>query len=123
MIIIETKKKIAAKGWNIFIINVKKCFDYKNYLDALHLFLCIHFPTHENNFPNENFNKTCEAYPFLNIIKLKTELKLFYKITDFHDMSSSVHLLKFIVENNLTLLLAENYKLLKIVSTISMTYS
>jgi len=35
-------------------------------------------------------------------------------------MSSSVHLLKFIIENNLTLIFFESYKLLKIISTIPM---
>lgn len=87
----------------------------------MHLFLSIYFFTYENNFPSDHFNKTGKEYPFLDVIKLKSELKLFYKITDFRDVISSVHLLKFIIENNLTLILSENYKLLKIVSTIPMT--
>ncbi|VVC40496.1 Ribonuclease H-like domain,HAT, C-terminal dimerisation domain [Cinara cedri] len=76
---------------------------------------------YENNFPNDHFSKTVEAYPFLDVIKLKTELQLFYKRTDFRDMNSSVHLLKFIIENNLTLVFSESYKLLKIISTVPMT--
>lgn len=83
----------------------------------MYLFLFINFSTYESNY---HFNKTVEAYPFLDVTKLKTELQLFYKRTDFRDMSSSVHLLKFIIENNLTLIFFESYKLLKIISTIPM---
>jgi hypothetical protein len=56
----------------------------------------------------------------LDITKLKTELELFYKRTDFRDISSSINLLIFIIENNLTLIISESYKLLKIISTIPM---
>jgi hypothetical protein len=76
---------------------------------------------YENNFPSDHFNKTIEAYPSLDVTKLKTELQLFHKRTDFRDINSTVHLLKFIVENNLTLIFSESYKLLKIISTIPMT--
>jgi hypothetical protein len=76
---------------------------------------------YENNFPSDHFNKTIEAYPFLDVTKLKTELQLFYKRTDFRDINSLVYLLKFIIENNLTLIFSESYKLLKIISTIPMT--
>jgi hypothetical protein len=76
---------------------------------------------YENNFPSDHFNKTIEAYPSLDVTKLKTELQLFYKRTDFRDINLTVHLLKFIIENNLTLIFSESYKLLKIISTIPMT--
>ncbi|KAL4153543.1 hypothetical protein QTP88_001376 [Uroleucon formosanum] len=66
-------------------------------------------------------NRCKRTYPFLDVTKLKTELQLFYKRTDFRDINSSVHLLKFIIENNLTLIFSESYKLLKIISTIPMT--
>jgi len=118
---VETRKIAAKEVCDIFIVNVKERFDYKNHLHASHLFLSNKFLTYENKFPNDNFNKTVEAYPFLDVTKLKTELQLFYKRTDFRDISSSVHLLKFLIENNLTLIFSESYKLLKIISTIPMT--
>lgn len=61
-------RKIAAKEvCDIFIVSVKERFDYKNHLNASHLFLSIKFPTYENDFPNDHFNKTVEAYPFLDV--------------------------------------------------------
>lgn len=117
------KEKSLQKKYivDIFIINVKERFDYKNHLNVSHLFLSTKFPMYENNFPSDHFNKTIEAYPFLDVTKLKTELQLFYKRTDFRDINSSNHLLKFIIENNLILIFSESYKLLKIISTIPMT--
>jgi len=118
---IETRKIAAKEVCDIFIVNVKERFDYKNHLNASHLFLSTKFLMYENNFPGDHFNKTIEAYPFLDVTKLKTELQLFYKRTDFRDINSSVHLLKFIIENNLIHIFSESYKLLKIISTIPMT--
>ncbi|KAL4098227.1 hypothetical protein QTP88_022871 [Uroleucon formosanum] len=118
---IEARKIAAKEVCDIFIVNIKERVDYKNHLNASHLFLPTKFPMYENNFPSDHFNKTIEAYPFLDITKLKTELQLSYKRTDFRDINSSVHLLKFIIENNLILIFSESYKLLKIISTIPMT--
>lgn len=118
---IETRKIAAKEVCDIFIVNVKERIDYKNHLNASHLFLFTKFPMYENNFPSDHFNKTVEVYPFLDVTKLKIELQLFYKRTDLRDMNLSVYLLKFIIENNLTLILSESYKLLKIISSIPMT--
>lgn len=96
----ETRKIAAKEVCDIFMANVKERFDYTNHSDALLLFLFMNFPKFKNNFPTNHFNKTVEKYPFLDVDKLKTELQLFYKRTHFCDMSLSVNLLKFIIENN-----------------------
>lgn len=60
----ETRKVAAKEVCDIFIVNVKERFDYKNHLNASQLFLSIKFPTYENDFPSDHFNKTVEAYIF-----------------------------------------------------------
>lgn len=87
---IKTIKIAVKEVCDIFIVNVKERFDYKNHLNASHLFLSTQFPIYENNFPSDHFNKTIEAYPFLDVTKLKTELQLFNKRTDFRNINSSV---------------------------------
>ncbi|XP_060845267.1 zinc finger MYM-type protein 1-like [Rhopalosiphum padi] len=91
---IETRKIAAKEVCDIFIVNVKERFDYKNHLNASHLFLSTKFLMYENNFPGDHFNKTIEAYPFLDVTKLKTELQLFYKRTDFPEAERSFSTLK-----------------------------
>jgi len=69
---IETRKIAAKEVCDIFIINVKKRFDYKNHLNASHLFLSTKISyVYENNFPSEHFNKTIEAYLFWMLLNLK----------------------------------------------------
>lgn len=63
----ETSQISAKEVCEIFVVNVKQFFDYKNHLNAFHLFVSIYFFTYENNFSSDYFNKTGEEYPFLDV--------------------------------------------------------
>ncbi|GBM99597.1 hypothetical protein AVEN_99695-1 [Araneus ventricosus] len=53
--------------------------------------------------------------------RLKTELGVIYRRSDFRNMTGAISLLQFIIENNLQTTFSETYKLLLIIVTIPMT--
>ncbi|GBO00777.1 hypothetical protein AVEN_181669-1 [Araneus ventricosus] len=53
--------------------------------------------------------------------RLKAELGVIYRRSDFRNMIGAISLLQFIIENNLQTMLSETYKLLKIIVIIPMT--
>ena len=61
------------------------------------------------------------TFPFLDKNKLKTELEIIYRRTDFTEASGAVHLLKFLIENNLLADFSETCSLLYAIITIPMT--
>ncbi|KAJ8883982.1 hypothetical protein PR048_015838, partial [Dryococelus australis] len=65
---------------------------------------------------------TTKRYPFfLDKARLKTELGVVYKRLDFLNMSGSVSLLQFVVENNLKTTFTKTNNLLLNISTVPMT--
>ncbi|GBM37493.1 hypothetical protein AVEN_263163-1 [Araneus ventricosus] len=55
--------------------------------------------------------------------RLKTELGVIYRRSDFRNMTGAISLLQFIIENNLQTTFSETYKLLLIIVTIPKTTS
>jgi hypothetical protein len=81
-------KIVAAKEICDTIINhCKDRFSFTNHLSAANLFLTKQFSKFEKVFPIDYLNCATEAYPFLNEVRLKTELEIIYKRPDFRNMS------------------------------------
>lgn len=116
-----TRNIIAKEVCDTIIVSVNELYKYKGHLIAANLFLLDNFENYEKNFPQLYLESTVEAYPFIDKLKLKTELQVIYKRNDFKNISTAVHLLKFIIENQLLDTFSETSKLLKIVITIPMT--
>ncbi|CAG9826021.1 unnamed protein product [Diabrotica balteata] len=60
-------------------------------------------------------------YPVLNKYKLRTELEIVYRRSDFKELSGAVHLLKFFIENNLQEDFSEINLILQVLVTMPMT--
>ncbi|KAL4088759.1 hypothetical protein QTP88_023843 [Uroleucon formosanum] len=116
-----TRNIIAKEVCDTIIVSVNELYKYKGHLIAANLFLLNNFENYEKNFPQLYLEQTVEAYPFIDKLELKSELQVIYKRNDFKKISTAVHLLKFIIENQLLDTFSETSKLLKIVITIPMT--
>ncbi|GBN39789.1 hypothetical protein AVEN_217719-1 [Araneus ventricosus] len=78
------------------------------------------FQEYEKKFPTQILDQTTDVYSMLQKDRLKTELGVIYRRSDFRNMTGAISLLQFIIENNLQTTFSETYKLLLIV-TIPMT--
>lgn len=117
-------RKIAAKEvCDTVIVQAKERFKFTGHLTASMLFLTENFNKYNKEFPEPFLKKTHEAYPFIDIPRLRTELQIIYMRKDFSKTSSASVLLQFIIENNLERTFSESLKLLKILVTIPMTSS
>lgn len=113
---------VAAKEvCDILIVSAKERFEFKSHLNASRLFISANFSLYEKNFPQHYVDDTIETYPFLNRIKLKAELEIIYRRTDFRCIAGAVNLLQFIIDNNLEKIFSETFKLIRIIVTIPMT--
>lgn len=111
----------AKEVCDIIIVSVKERFEYTAHLNASQLFTTDNYPLYETNFPEHYLDDTIEAYTFLNKRKLKTELELIYRQTDFRSVTGAVNLLQFIIDNNLEQIFSEIFNLLLIIATIPTT--
>lgn len=117
-------KTVAAKEVCDNIANqAKRRFSFTAHFSALCLFDAKKFQQYEKHFPYELIEEIIDVYELLEKDRLKTELQIIYRRSDFRNMSGAVSLLQFLIENNLQYTFSETYKLLLIVITISMTTS
>ncbi|GBL84376.1 hypothetical protein AVEN_117150-1 [Araneus ventricosus] len=79
------------------------------------------FQEYEKKFPTQILDQTADDYSMLQKDRLKTELGVIYRRSDFRKMTGAISLLQFIIENNLQASFSETYKLLLIIVTIPMT--
>ncbi|KAK9695687.1 hypothetical protein QE152_g32404 [Popillia japonica] len=109
-----SKTVVAKEVCDTIITHVKERFSFTEHLNASILFAADRFPQMEKNFPIEHLEATLEAYPFLDKIRLQTELELIYRRPDFRNISGAIHLLKFITDNNLQDIFSATFALLQI---------
>nr|CAH7751058.1 unnamed protein product [Callosobruchus chinensis] len=115
-------KTVAAKEvCDTIITHVKERFSFTKHLNASILFAADRFPEMEKTFPLKHLEDTVDAYPFLDKVRLQTELELIYRRPDFRNISGAIHLLKFITDNNLQDVFSATFALLQIIVTIPMT--
>lgn len=119
---IHINRTVAAKEvCDIIATQMKERFSFVTHYTAVSLLEAEKFQEYEKKFPTQLFEQTTDVYPILEKGRLKTELGVIYRRPDFRNMSGTVSLLQFVVENNLQTTFSETYKLLQIISTIPMT--
>lgn len=115
-------RTVAAKETcDIITTQIKTRFSFTTSCSAVSLFESQKFEEFEQKFPEKLLEDTVNVYSFLEKNRLKTELEIIYKRTDFRNMRGAVSLLQFFIENNLLSSFSESYKLLLIIATIPMT--
>jgi len=115
-------RNVAAKEvCDTVIIQVKERFSFTKHLNAAILFSSDKFSQFEKKFPMEQLESIVEAYPFLDKVRLQTELEIIYRRSDFRNLSGAINLLKFLIDNNLQTIFSATFNLLQIIITIPMT--
>ncbi|XP_057658705.1 zinc finger MYM-type protein 1-like [Diorhabda carinulata] len=111
----------AKEVCDTIIAEIKQRFSFTGHLEIAHLFSVENFNTFSKNFPVIHLNSAIMNFPFLNKDKLKTELEIIYRTSDFREVSGAVHLLKFLIENNLQGDFSETFSVLQAIVTMPMT--
>lgn len=116
----DNNKQIAKEVCDVIITNIADRFSFTGYFEASLLFEISSFQDYAVSFP-DNFFKVAVKYFHLNPMNLKQELIAIYKRDDFRSANGVLHVLQFLLENNLSSVFQETIKLLKIICTIPMT--
>lgn len=120
----KVTRNIAAKEiCDVILYQAKERFSFTGHLAATHLYASDNFFKFNNAFPERCLQQSCDAYPFIDKARLKTELEVIYMRNDFRIVSGAVDLLEFIIENNVQQTFSETCKLLKVLTTVPMTTS
>ncbi|GBL64902.1 hypothetical protein AVEN_236886-1 [Araneus ventricosus] len=119
---IHINRTVAAREICDVISNqVKERFCFISHYSAVSLLEAPKFQEYEKKFPPQILDQTTDVYSMLQKDRLKTELGVIYRISDFRNMTGAISFLQFIIENNLLTTFSETYKLLLIIVTIPMT--
>ncbi|GBN07574.1 hypothetical protein AVEN_19032-1 [Araneus ventricosus] len=119
---IHINRTVAAREICDVISNqVKKRFCFISHYSAVSLFEAPKFQEYEKKFSTQILDQTNYVYSMLQKNRLKTELGVIYRRSDFRNMTGAISLLQFIIENNLQTMFSETYTLLLIIVTIPMT--
>ncbi|GBN68772.1 hypothetical protein AVEN_170701-1 [Araneus ventricosus] len=119
---IHINRTVAAREICDVISNqVKERFCFISHCSAASLLEVPKFQEYEKKFPTQILDQTTDVYSMLQKDRLKTELGVIYRRSDFRNMTGAISLLQFIIENNLQTTFSETYKLLLIIVTIPMT--
>ncbi|GBM08546.1 hypothetical protein AVEN_69765-1 [Araneus ventricosus] len=119
---IHINRTVAAKEICDVIANqVKERFCFISHYSAVSILEAPKFQEYEKKFPTQILDQTTDVYSMLQKDRLKTELGVIYRISDFRNMPGAISLLQFIIENNLQTMFSETYKLLLIIVTIPIT--
>ena len=102
-------------------MQAKERFSFTQHLVSATLLHGELFPQHSATFPDSVLEKTVEAYPMLNLAKLKTELSYIYESSEFRACSGAVPMYQLFMENNLQSTFTETVTLLRILITTPMT--
>ena len=115
-------RNVAAKEICDVIINqIKERFSFIGHIAISNLYTSENFAKFNHVFPESCLRESCDAYPFVDKTRLKTELEVIYMREDFRNVSGAVDLLTFLIENNVQQTFSETCKLLKILVTVPMT--
>lgn len=117
-------RRVAAKEvCDVISVQAKERFSFTGHLMASNLFSSENFVSFNRNFPEDSLFQACQAYPFVDSSKLRTELEIMYMREDFRNVACAVDLLEFIIQNNLQKIFSEALKVLKVLTTTPMTTS
>ncbi|XP_072380630.1 zinc finger MYM-type protein 1-like [Diabrotica undecimpunctata] len=111
----------AKEVCDTILSEIKRRFLFTGHLEIAKLFSVDNFEIYSSNFPTLTLESAINNYPFLNKNKLRTELEIVYRRSDFKELSGAVHLLKFLIENNLQEDFSEINLILQVLVTMPMT--
>ncbi|KAJ4438892.1 hypothetical protein ANN_14846 [Periplaneta americana] len=117
----ESQKIEAKEVRDRIIQETTNRFQSSSYLDATKLLNSEFFDNLLHNFPERELEVAVNSYTILNKRMLKTQLGVLYGRPDFRNIDGAVHLLQYIVSNNLQDPFCEVTKLLNILVTTPMT--
>ena len=115
--------RILYEVCDVIINQCRDRFKYSGHLVAASLLDSGKFEIYALQFPKDKVTETCTYYPFLDQVKLESELRVLFNREDFHKCSGALSLLDFMVEGNLTNLFSEITKLISVIVTLPMTSS
>ncbi|GBN08874.1 hypothetical protein AVEN_202229-1 [Araneus ventricosus] len=119
---IHVNRTVAARERCDVITNqVKERFCFNSHYSAVSLLEAPKFREYKKKFPTQILDQTTDVYSMLQKDRLKTELGVIYRRSDFRNRNGAISLLQFIVENNFQTTFSETYKLLLIIITIPTT--
>ncbi|GBN32769.1 hypothetical protein AVEN_58866-1 [Araneus ventricosus] len=119
---IHINRTVAAREICDVISNqVKNRFCFIFHYFAVSLLEAPKFQEYEKKFPTQILDQTTDIYSMLQKDRLKTELGVIYRRSDFRNMTGAISLLQFIIQNNLQTTFSQTYKLLLIIVTIPMS--
>lgn len=114
------KITIAKQICDIVLVQVRERFIYVNHFVASNLFNGENYEGFMKQCPKKEISAALQAYPFIDRMRLKTELSILYSRTDFQSASGILPLLNFFIQNKLHTTYAETTKLLTVLATIPM---
>ena len=103
------------------IVDLTTRFSFTGHLQIAQLFDKSQFPIFRSTFPAEIVQLVREYYPMVDVLNLKSQLKIFYIREDINNYNGLLGLLNFLDDTNLKKTFTEVYKLAEILVTIPMT--
>ncbi|GBL93496.1 hypothetical protein AVEN_59692-1 [Araneus ventricosus] len=92
-------RTVAAREICDVISNqVKKRFCFISHYSAVSLLEAPKFQEYEKKFPTQILDQTTDVYSMLQKDRLKTELEVIYRRSNFRNMTGAISLLQFIIE-------------------------
>ena len=117
---VDRKDVVAKEICDVITVGVNDRFRFVDHLSVGILFEPTLFAKHKESFPESELETAVKLFG-LNKLELRQELSVIYSRNDFSAAKGSLMLLNFIYDNNLTQVLPESVKLLKVICTIPMT--
>ena len=106
---------------DIVISHCSSRFAVTGHLVAATLFESSSFPYFEQCFPSMALESAAASFPFLDEMKLHSELSVIYSRPEFRHCCGAVPLLQLLIESNLAETFSETVLLLKAIITVPMT--
>lgn len=118
----ENRNAAVKEVCDTICMQARVRFEFTGHLSAGKLLLQEKFETYCRQFPSQEFNETCQAYPMLNKNRLQTELSVLYERNSEFSLASGVAQLHQLFRNTgIYKTLGEVYVLMKILLTSPMT--
>ena len=118
---VEENLRIFSEVCDIIISCCCSRFAFSEHLVAATLFDSQSFAKYDQCFPTEVVRNAVKSFPFLDGIKLQSELKVIYCRQEFCSSCGSMALLQLQMESNLADTFSETVEFFKVLNTIPMT--
>ena len=117
----EEISMVLEEVCDIVISHCSSRFAVTGHFVAATLFESSSFPYFEQCFPSMGLESAAASFPFLDEMKLHSELSVIYSRPEFRHCCGAVPLLQLLIESNLAETFSETVLLLKAIITVPMT--